>query len=273
MSRYQLIAFDMDGTLLDSGKNISPDSLEAIRRADEAGKLVALSTGRCPAELAAYMEQLSALRYVIGVSGALVYDCRTGEKLFAQYLSGEEVATILAAAEGEDVMPQALGDVGYIQRDHFDHIEEYGMGVYRPSFEKNMILKGEVRRFIREEKPKLHKINFYCRTPEQREIIERRLAGSGLQLVHSEITGLECSPGGITKGLGLEKLCGAIGLPAEQTIAVGDANNDLDILARAGLSVAMGNANAQVLAAADVVVADNDHGGCAEAIDRYLMAD
>ena len=51
MSRYKLIAFDMDGTLLNSKKEIDPETLEAIKRASEAGKIVALSTGRCMPEL------------------------------------------------------------------------------------------------------------------------------------------------------------------------------------------------------------------------------
>ena len=75
----------------------------------------------------------------------------------------------------------------------------------------------------------------------------------------------------MTKGTGLLALAAQLGIPAEETIAVGDADNDLPMLHAAGLAVAMGNANKNARAASDVTVADNDHGGCAEAIRRFLL--
>ena len=75
----------------------------------------------------------------------------------------------------------------------------------------------------------------------------------------------------MTKGTGLLALADQLGIDAAATIAVGDADNDIDMLRAAGLGVAMGNANEGARAAADVVVADNDHDGCAEAIDRFLL--
>ena len=75
----------------------------------------------------------------------------------------------------------------------------------------------------------------------------------------------------MTKGTGLLALAAQLGISPEQTIAVGDADNDLPMLRAAGLGVAMGNANENARAAASVTVADNDHGGCAEAIRRFLL--
>lgn len=76
---------------------------------------------------------------------------------------------------------------------------------------------------------------------------------------------------GCDKGVGLEKLCACLNLPMEQTIVVGDADNDLEALKKAGLAVAMANAGEAIKAVADVVVADCDHDGCAEAVERYLL--
>ena len=70
MSNYKLIAFDMDGTLLDSQKQVRQDSLDMIARAVNAGKIVTLSTGRGVPELTAYREILKDIQYIIGVSGA-----------------------------------------------------------------------------------------------------------------------------------------------------------------------------------------------------------
>ena len=76
MSDYQLIAFDMDGTLLNGQKEISPACIHWIHQAALAGKTVILNTGRCPAELEEYFSLLPDLTYVNCVSGALVYKRR-----------------------------------------------------------------------------------------------------------------------------------------------------------------------------------------------------
>ena len=80
MSQYQLIAFDMDGTLLNSNKQISPETLNAIKRATDAGKTVILCMpSRNLAELNAFTEIIPGLRYLDCVSGACVYDLKRKE--------------------------------------------------------------------------------------------------------------------------------------------------------------------------------------------------
>ena len=100
-------------------------------------------------------------------------------------------------------------------------------------------------------------------------VVERRL---DVEWAYTEWASLELTARGVSKGSALEGLCRALGIPVEASIAVGDSGNDLDMVRRAGLGVAMGNASPDVLEAADVVVADNDHGGCAQAVRDYLLA-
>lgn len=92
---YKLVAFDMDGTLLNSEKKISNKTVEAINKAIEADKIVILNTGRCPAELKEYREVLPRLRYVNCVSGALVYDYEEERSIYESPLSEEEVKTLI----------------------------------------------------------------------------------------------------------------------------------------------------------------------------------
>ena len=156
---YQLVALDMDGTLLDGAKRVLPSSTEAIEEALAAGRHVAICSGRCPAMVEVSRDELAGIRYAI---------CGSGTSLF-------------------------------------------------------------------------------------------------------ETASLEFSPTEANKGTGMLALAELLGVPREATMAVGDADNDLPMLRGAGLGVAMGNANERVRAAADVVVADNDHGGVAEAIRTYLL--
>lgn len=92
-----------------------------------------------------------------------------------------------------------------------------------------------------------------------------------LELANSEETSLELSAIGTTKGTGLMKLCQHLKLDMSEVISVGDADNDLDVLSKAGLAVAMKNANDNVKKIADVIVADCDNDGVAEAIEKYLL--
>lgn len=99
MSKYKLIAFDMDGTLLNSEKRISERTLEAVNRAFDAGKEVILSTGRCVAELREYFKRIPGLRYVVCSSGAILYDVKEEKILYSNSISIELAEKILAESK------------------------------------------------------------------------------------------------------------------------------------------------------------------------------
>ena len=92
-----------------------------------------------------------------------------------------------------------------------------------------------------------------------------------MEAAFSQANSLEISPKSVSKGIALEDLCGLLGIPIERCIAVGDSGNDLEMLRAAGLGIAMGNASPDAVDASDVTVADNNHGGCAEAVYDYLL--
>lgn len=104
MSQYQLIAFDMDGTLLNSNKQISPETLNAIKRATDAGKTVILCTGRNLAELNAFTEIIPGLRYLDCVSGACVYDLKEKKTLYSQALDPGIVKKLMEFGMEEGAM-------------------------------------------------------------------------------------------------------------------------------------------------------------------------
>ncbi len=270
---YDLAAFDMDGTLLDSRKTIRQDSLDAIRKAKEAGKVVTLSTGRCLPELRAYEEQLKDVEFYICMSGALVYSNREKKAIASDEIPPELVEQILTLTEDEDPMIHLLSWESIVERDKVDHIEQYHMAPYKSSYEACCIIPEDLRAWYREHPCPVFKLNLYCRDLEQRSRMEEKLARLPLEFAYSEETNLECSPCGVSKAEGLRRLCSHLGLQIENTIAVGDADNDLAILKAAGLSVAMGNAKDHIKAAADAVTLSCDEGGCAKVIHTYLLGD
>ena len=271
MSSYQLIAFDMDGTLLNSEKKISAETQHMIQQVFEAGKEVVLSTGRCMAELQDYLNIIPGLRYVICVSGALVYDLKEKKKIFTRGIPVSLAERIFEVGKKEDLMVHILTTESIVQSDKVLCMSRYGMGQYQSMFERVTRKVDDICAFYAGHVTEAEKINLYHRTVEDRERSRERLRDLELELVYAEETSLECSALGVTKGLGLQKLCEFLNIPMEQTIAVGDADNDIDILKAAGLSIAMGNANETVKGICDVVVSDCDHDGCAEAIQKYLI--
>ena len=82
---------------------------------------------------------------------------------------------------------------------------------------------------------------------------------------------IEMNEKGVHKALGITKLCEYLNMNVNEVIAVGDSDNDLEILETVGLAVAMGNANERVKKIDDVIVSDNEHCGVKEAIDLYLL--
>ena len=92
-----------------------------------------------------------------------------------------------------------------------------------------------------------------------------------LQLASSIAGNLEISAPGVSKGKALQKLCGLLGMPLGNAVAVGDGNNDREMLRNAGLSVAMANAAPELIREADQTTEDCDHDGVALVIEKYIL--
>ena len=275
MKKYELIAFDMDGTLLNSKKEIAKSSLDAIKYATEKGKIVILSTGRCPSQLQMYVNDIPNLRYLNCLSGAIVYDLKEQKYIYTKTMPFETVKTLMDITKGHDAMIELLYKETFVQKNQCDIIEEYGMGVYKEQYQKWAIIMDNIIEEFLKAPFEIGKVNFYTRTPEEREVILKKIIDANLDVETSfaETTSIEISSKNTDKSVGLEKLCDYLNIPIEETIAVGDADNDIGIFKKAGLKIAMGNANKNIKALADVIVEDCDNGGCSQAIYDYLLTE
>lgn len=273
MSQYQLIALDMDGTLLNSKKEISPGCREAIEKALAEGKEVVLSTGRCRPELTEFRELIPGLRYVNCTSGAMVYDFQEQRVIYSNTIDIPVVKEIFGLARKEEAMLHILDEKSIEQTNQLAHIDRYGMGVYKELHARVVEPHDDLYGFYMANPFPVEKINLYHQSMESRTRTKERIQALALpvEMVDAENSSLELTAIGVDKGVGLTKLCETLGIPVSASIAVGDADNDLSVLRAAGLAVAMGNALDSVKAISDVTVADCDHDGCAEAIYKYLL--
>lgn len=273
MKQYELIAFDMDGTLLDSQQEISQPTIQAIKDAAKKGKKVVLSTGRALTETIRYAEFLPEIRYGILGSATLLYDYKEKKILDRKIIEKEVVKGIVEVAKKYDIMPFAISmGKGNIQKDQLEVISKYHMGPFKQFYEVTAKhYDNIVEELLSDDSQQFEKINLYATTPEERKLVKSELEKFQIEMVEAEETGLEITPYMANKGQGLKNLSAILNIPLEQTIAVGDSDNDETIIKAAGLGIAMGNANERIKSIAGAVVADNNSNGCKEAIEKYLL--
>lgn len=271
---YQLIALDMDGTLLDSQKRVLPSSTAAINEAVAAGKVVAISSGRCPVMIEMDRAAFPQVRYAICGSGSAIYDFHEQRMLKEATLDHTLLETAIAACSGEDYLCEAFsGTSFFFASDMVERMPNYFMGIYQPLYASMGTPRADFAERLHDPAFPVQKFNLHFGSPEARDRVYERLSGAPLELAYMDEASLELSPIGVNKGSGVLALAELLGVPREATMAVGDSDNDLTMLREVGLGVAMGNANENARAAASVQVADNDHDGVAEAIRRFLLGE
>lgn len=269
---YRLIALDLDGTLLSSALTITPKTERAIREAMAAGKEVVFSTGRSVSEIRHYLAPFPGMHYAICEAGACVYDLREEKAVAQRSFTTQEVTEIVNLLRGCDVMVSVYRD-GWTFTNLADSsgMAHYRMADYAASFEESTVWQPDLLRVMPEAGRTYSKFVLFFHDEQERRSAWEALEKLPVCMVTCTRDNIELSPSGVDKGLGLRLLCERLGMPPEETIAVGDSENDLPILCLCGLPVAMGNAIPEVKECAGAVVADNDHDGVAEAIRRFLL--
>ena len=269
---YQLMAVDMDGTLLNDKKQIPQDNIDSINQALKAGKHIVLCSGRSVGEMERYFTLFPDMRYVICESGAEIYDIREKTFIFQKRIEPDYVKEVCETVKDQEVMPLfMINSRIYLSERDMDRLDYYRIENFEEHFRVCGHYTKDALSYCRETGYNASKICLFHRNTQERKETKDKLAGLPLELVYSEITSLEISPKGIDKGLGLSKLCRHLQIPIEESIAIGDHYNDMAMLRKAGLAVAMGNAIDEVKEMCHVTVADCNHSGVAEAVDRFLL--
>ena len=264
----RLIASDLDGTLLQQHRDVSPRTAAAIDLATTGGLTVIAATGRQAPQLP---ESVAAtgIRYVVASNGGIGVDLATDRVLFEDLLAPEACAAIVAylTSELEGVRFSAVRDHGT------RHACEPGYLDLLTPLERELdwhhLEAEDLASVVAQPTLKLT-VRHPRRTAD--ELLEL-LAASGLGGFHATTSGapfLEIQGDGVTKASGVARLCALLGVDAAEVLAAGDAKNDIELLRWAGLGVAMGNAVPEAKDAADWTTATNDEDGLALAIELLL---
>lgn len=277
MNAVKLIALDLDGTLFNSQSQISAHNIDTIKKANEAGATVVISTGRPYSGLPFEQLKGSGIRFAITTNGSAIYEIESGKCLFEEAMDEDIILPILDFLLTKDIhMDAFIGGKGYTPVQCI----AAGQKLANPPALKHYILNTRVRvdnlpLFIHENHLKVQKmtLNFY---PEggifkDREEVRKYLESNpAVTTVSGGYNNLEFTRADVNKGVGLQKMAQLLDIPVAQTMAVGDTENDLAIIRAAGFGVAMGNATAAVKSAADYITTSNDEDGVATAIAHFL---
>lgn len=269
---FKLMVLDVEGTLLNSKNQVDSKTVEAIKTTAIEDKTFAIATGRTLSTLEPYLKNLSGIRYGIIEGGALIYDFWNQKIILRRTHRPDTVRAIVKLIESEKMLVQvAINGKKFIDLNDVKRLGEFDIAKY--DYEKYAEKVSNIAQFMLNNVEEIEKISIYHRNANERAKTINLLYNSKQQI---EMLGardalLEIFPLNINKGSGLKELCKIMSISPKNVVAVGSDENDVEFLQSVGLAVAMGNAIPYIKEICEKTVSDNDSGGCAEAIEKFLL--
>lgn len=269
----KLIAFDMDGTLLnDDHVTIPEKNLAALHAARNRGIKIVAATGRTWCLIDIAVKPLGGVDYAVTSNGAAVLEPGSGRWLYTKPIPNDKSIELIALlkrwslpfeiyCDGQNfmensckvLMPETILSNLFTQ--YYDQFT-----TYVDSLEE--ALAGRP----------MEKVDIFYVPPEHREEISREIqAILPTQLAHAVDTNMEVTAIDVTKGSALQRLCAELGISVDEVMAFGDGNNDVEMLQWAGLSFAMENGSEDAKAAAKHIAPPNYLGGLGEMVQKYVL--
>ena len=269
---YSIIALDLDGTLTNSEKNITPRTFDALMKAQREGVRLVLASGRPTFGIAALANQLQLADYggyVLSYNGGRIIDWSEKTVIFSQVVDQKLVPILYDFAEKAQLpIVTYLPDAILASKNEGEYLAEEarinGMPiVVAPNFvEEAMQIAGGSTKFLIPGEPELL---------IQLESEMKAALSEQMEVFRSAPFFLELPPKGIDKAQSLQRLLTHLGLERESLMAFGDGFNDLSMIQFAGQGVAMANAVEEVKSIADFVTTSNEEDGIAHALEQLLF--
>ena len=269
MNNRKILILDIDGTLVNSKKEITPETLKYLLKIQEQGHIVALASGRPYSGMKAFAKQLKLQEYggyVLSFNGGKVISCKTEEVVFQKAIPNSYLKTIYDYA-----ISNQLGMVTYKGDEVLTGTEIDGYMEYEARLNSMVIHK--VDDFLDAVDFDMTKC-LLTSEPAKAKVCEKELAellSPGLNVFRSEPYFIEITTKGVDKAESVDKLVKAIGIKQEDTICCGDGFNDLTMVQYAGVGVAMGNAQQVVKDNADYITASCDEDGIVQVIKEFIL--
>lgn len=268
----KLVAIDLDGTLLDSRKQISKENKRVIQNAKEAGVKIVVCTGRPLMGVAPLLEELNLTEpgdYSVTLNGGLIQKNDTGEVLSETIMSVQDVRKIYTLTYSLDLSLNVVTEkkVFHVKPDvpafpsYYESLNK--LLVFEDKHLDTFDDKIKINKMVCASEHVNHLTTQMGRIPEVYHQ-EYNIIRSGkflFEFVHKEVS----------KAAGLKHLGEILNISTENMMAIGDEENDLPMIGLAGIGVAMGNATEEVKNTAKVTTKSNDEDGVAYAIEKWVL--
>lgn len=267
---YQLLALDLDGTVLDSevGQGISAQVRQAVAEAQARGVRVTLATGRMFGSTMPFVAALGICDPVICYQGGMVRHPQTGQIYQHTLMPAEPASEAAELLIRSDIFVVAYVDERLCVAERRPELATY---LHYHHEEVEVVVEPNLPDLLRATPPT--KLLFEAepdRVGPVLELLGERFGGL-ISTVRSHARFGELTPLGISKGTALATLAAQLGIEREQVVAIGDHENDIPMITWAGLGLAMGNAIEPAKRAADAVIPSVRDDGVAWAIRRYIL--
>lgn len=263
--KIRLLVSDIDGTLVPPDKVLTDRTIRAVDALRDAGILFAITSSRPPRGLRMYIESLKLSTPIAGFNGGMIIDPE-GNVLEESTIDEIEVTTTIEFLDEHDVTTWLYrGQEWYVRDLQGPHVEhEAKVCEFLPlkvaSF--GAVSDGVAKVVgVSDDKDAL--------TRARREL--HATFGAALSATNSQSYYLDITCPQANKGYVVDYLASKLGVAADEIATIGDAQNDVSMFERSGLSIAMGNADDEVRASASEVTTSNEDEGFARAVERFIL--
>lgn len=271
----KMVGIDMDGTLLTQKKELLPYTRDVLKRAIEKGVEIVADTGRPLSGIPKDYKEIPGIRYAVTANGARIVDLQTGETIYEALIPQKKVIEVLNIFSEYDVLPEVYKNgQAYMNKEHLEILSPYFRDPHMEEYVRTT-RKGteDIWKLVEECTDGMEKVQAIFKHQEDQEAARKRIqAIPEVKPVSSINYNLEVSKSDANKGSGLLKLAEILGIEKEEMMAIGDNDNDIEMLQMSGIGVAMGNAIPEVLDIADYVTVSNDEEGAAKAIEKFVLS-
>ena len=275
MPDIKLIALDLDGTLLNSDKQLTQQNAQVLARAAARGIEIVPTTGRFFSGMPEVIRSLPYLHYAITINGAAVYDVRCDEDIARAEIPLPLAVEIMRYLDTLPVIYDCyMNNWGWMTRAMQLRADAFAPDEHYLRMIRNLRTPvDDLKSYLLETGRDVQKIQLFLTDPALRLTLLRQLGGQfeGLCVSSSVPNNIEINSTDANKGEALRKLAAHLGLDISQTMAFGDGLNDLSMLRAAGVGVAMENACPEAKQAADYLTGSCDESGVAAAIKRFCL--
>ena len=264
----KVLLLDLDGTLTNDDKKVTPKTLKALKQIMEEGHIVALASGRPTpgvAQVAKTLELDKYGGYVLSFNGGKVINWKTKEVIYENALSKEYIPELVDYATENKIGLITYDDDSIVVGTPIDEYIELESFINKlPLKEKNLV------EYVDYNPNKCLLTAPGEIAAEHEKILSKKFEGR-ISIYRSEPFFIEALPMGIDKAHSIEVLINHLGIPKENTIACGDGFNDLTRIKYAHVGVAMANATDVVKENADYITKSNNEDGIAHVIEKFIL--